>query len=615
MASVPALQSPNKSPAHVVGPIEIAPKTWWLGRERPGDDFQCHSYLIEHGNQSVLVDPGSALTWPDVRRQVEAVVGLSNVRYFVCHHGGPDIAAALPAIDKGLMRPDAVLVTHWRIESLLKHYGVNRMSFWRIDEHGWNLDLGGRMLQFIFTPYCPFPGAFATFDPATGTLFSSDLFGGFCENWTLYAADEGYFEQMRPFHEHYMPSREILGHTLSRLDALPVRQIAPLHGSIIPERLVGFMVGRLKDLECGLYLAADTNVDIRRLSKLNASLRDVTDTLMLYRDFGDIAGHLIDVMKRYLPIEGLEFYAAVDSHEVQAFLSEFRYHGIKIGAPQAVAEVLGKGRAEWHAAAGASFTQSTWPLGDPAGEPALLIPLFSPADRRAHGAAVARLERTIEPSANLDSLIEKAIGRLERTADTSADIDSLIEQISVPLQVAVEREMLLRTVELERENVYQRSIRDHLTGLFNRLYMSEEIKRLCALQDRGTAGAVGLIMFDIDHFKAINDRYGHLAGDRVLAAIAGILLSQSRSADIPVRYGGEEFAVLTIERTIVNNRRLAERIRCDVAKAAFPEIGGSPVTVSAGLALRAKHESPDLLIARADRALYRAKNGGRDRVC
>ncbi len=577
-----------------VGPIEIAPKTWWLGCELPGDDFQCHSYLVEHGDQSVLIDPGSTLTWPQVRRQVEAVVGLRNVKYFVCHHGGPDIAAALPALDKELMRPDAVLVTHWRVETLLKHYGLHKLSFWRVDEHGWKLDLGGRELQFVFTPYCPFPGAFATFDKATGTLFSSDLFGGFSESWSLFASDESYFEQMRPFHEHYMPSREILGYTLARLDPLPIRQIAPLHGSIIPQPLVAFMIERLKDLECGLYLTADTTVDIRRLSKLNASLRDITDTLMLYRDFGDIAGHLIEVVGRYLPVAGLEFYAAVDTAEVQAFLSEFRYHGVKLGVPKSIADVLGKAQTEWHAENGASFAHGTWPLGDPQGEPALIVPLFSPADHRAHGAAIVRLERPV---------------------DASAEIDALIEQMSLPLQVAVEREMLFRTVELERENIYQRAIRDHLTGLFNRLYMSEELKRLCALQDRGSAGSVGLTMFDIDHFKAVNDRFGHLAGDRVLAAVAQILLSTSRAADIPVRFGGEEFALVTIEPNIAKNKLLAERIRQAVEQAAVLEIGGATVTVSAGVALREAHEPPDALIARADRALYRAKKAGRNRVC
>jgi diguanylate cyclase (GGDEF)-like protein len=587
------MSPPSEIASAITGPVEIAPRTWWLGLEIPGDSFQCHTYLIEHGDQSVLIDPGSNITWPEVKRQIEAVVGLRNVRYFVCHHADPDIAAALPTLDADVTRSDAMLVTHWRVGALLKHYGL-KIPFWRVDEHGWRLDLGGRALRFVLTPYCHFPGAFVTFDTTTGTLFTSDLFGAFSDRWSLYAHDESYFEQMRPFHEHYMPSREILGFTLARLDNLPIRLLAPQHGSIIPERLVRYMIDQLKDLDCGLYLTTDTAADIRRLSKLNASLRDITDALMLHRDFNDLAGRLGEIVKRHLPLSSLEFFAAVDPPEVLALVSDRRYQGVKIEAPAAVADVLGSEHAQWRAENGASFAQSTWPLGDAGGEPALIVPLFSPADRRAQGAAIIRLERLVEPS---------------------TEVDALIEQMSVPLQVAVEREMLFRNLELERENIYQRSIRDHLTGLFNRLYMTEAIKRLCALQDRGAAGSVGLIMFDVDNFKAINDRFGHIAGDSVLATIAAVLLAQSRAADIPVRFGGEEFALITLESNAVHHEALAERIRAEIERTAVAEIGGAAITVSAGVAVREPFETPDSLITRADRALYRAKAAGRNRVC
>lgn len=155
------MSSPPDIESATVGPVEIAPRTWWLGFELPGDSFQCHAYLIEHGDQSILIDPGSNVTWPEIKRQTEAVVGLRNVRYFVCHHADPDIAAALPALDADVTRPDAAIVTHWRVGTLLKHYGL-KMPFWRIDEHGWRLDLGGRSLRFVLTPYSVDNLAFST---------------------------------------------------------------------------------------------------------------------------------------------------------------------------------------------------------------------------------------------------------------------------------------------------------------------------------------------------------------------------------------------------------------------------------------------------------------------
>jgi hypothetical protein len=90
----------------------------------------------------------------------------------------------------------------------------------------------------VFTPYLHFPGAFTTFDELTGTLFSSDLFGGFTNDDELVAADMSYFEDIRPFHEHYMPSREILAHGMEDLETLPLELIAPQHGKIIPKPLI-----------------------------------------------------------------------------------------------------------------------------------------------------------------------------------------------------------------------------------------------------------------------------------------------------------------------------------------------------------------------------------------
>ena len=78
------------------GPVELAPRVWWVGSLLPGDDFQCHVYLVEQGDQSVLIDPGSALTADEVIRKVDAVVGLANVRWLVCSHCDPDIAWVWP---------------------------------------------------------------------------------------------------------------------------------------------------------------------------------------------------------------------------------------------------------------------------------------------------------------------------------------------------------------------------------------------------------------------------------------------------------------------------------------------------------------------------------------
>ena len=213
-------------------------------------------------------------------------------------------------IDQLIDRPDAVLVTHWRTQALLKHYGL-KLPFWLVDEHDWRLQLDDRELRFIFTPYAHFPGAIATFDPATGVCFSSDLFGGFTEHPALVAADESHFEALRPFHEHYMPSRDILDYALSQIERYPVKIIAPQHGSVIPERLVPFMIDKLRHLDCGIYLFARENTDFVRLSRLNRTLREITQTMLLYRDFRDIADQLFQIVQRSLPTDRIDYFALI----------------------------------------------------------------------------------------------------------------------------------------------------------------------------------------------------------------------------------------------------------------------------------------------------------------
>jgi diguanylate cyclase (GGDEF)-like protein len=132
---------------------------------------------------------------------------------------------------------------------------------------------------------------------------------------------------------------------------------------------------------------------------------------------------------------------------------------------------------------------------------------------------------------------------------------------------------------------------------------------------------LAMVLLDIDHFKAVNDTHGHLAGDRVLRAVAGIIRSQLRDYDIAGRYGGEEFAVLLPHTQPGQARRIAERLRMAVAAAHLTASAGTGpatpvrVTVSAGVASLAEC-SPGLqaLIAAADAALYDAKTAGRNRV-
>jgi diguanylate cyclase (GGDEF)-like protein len=573
--------------------VQVADRTWWVGHRQKDDVFQCHVYLIEQGDQSVLIDPGSKLTFRQTLRKIEEILPFSAIRYFICHHQDPDITGVMPLIDELVGREDAVLITHWRTTMLIKHYGL-RLPFWLVDKHDWRLELSDRSLQFIFTPYAHFPGAICTFDTYTRVLFSSDIFGAITEQFSLVARDEQYFEAMRPFHEHYMPSREILGHALAQMEKYPIRLIAPQHGSIIPEHLVGLMINKLKSLECGLYLIAKGDTEIQRLSRLNQMLRDITQTMMIYRDFRDIANSLLEITRRALPAESLEFYARLDNHHILHLTPENRYWGDEIRPPAVVAQTLGIDHQVWrsnHDKQGGDFTTD---IGD--GKlPALLLPLFSPDKGTAEAVALIRMA---EP------------------ANFSIELEQVITQMSIPLQVAVEREMIYRAMDIERQRIYERSIRDPLTGLFTRAYMQDTVQRLCDLQDRDANALVAAAMLDVDHFKSINDTFGHNLGDVVLQRVAAELMDNIRSSDIPIRLGGEEFIVFAVGETAKRIGEFAERLRTRIAAIKFSApLESWPVTVSIGFAVRKPKEPLWDFIQRLDQALYEAKQLGRNQVC
>ncbi len=575
--------------------IEIADRIWWVGHYLKDDQFQCHVYLIEHGDQSVLLDPGSKLTFNFTLKKIEHITAFDNIRYFVCHHQDPDIAGSLPTLDEMVTRDDAVIVTHWRAQELLKHYDL-KLPFWRIEDHDWTLDLGGRKLSFVFTPYAHFPGAFVTFDQATGILFSSDIFGGFTDEFSLVAKDESYFECLRPFHEHYIPSRDIMRYTLNKLRKLPLKMIAPQHGSIIPEHLINFIFKNLAALECGIYLLAQEDSELHHLSTLNKVLRDITDSMMTYRAFPDIAAALVEITRRLLPVKSIEFFAITADRKILHLAPETHFRGCIVNEiPSVVARELNGNINSWRREHRHRYTMVPRDSENEA-PPSILIPLFSPS---------------IGGGANGASLVH-----MEGDVDHYEELEEIIDQMSVPLQVAVERETIYRTLDMEREKYYASSIRDPLSGLFTRFYMQDVLTRLLSINDRDPSAQVGVAMIDIDHFKKINDTFGHNQGDQVLKRVAAVLLETVRAGDVPVRLGGEEFAVFVVGMSAQAVALTAERLRKLVEDIQFDApMADNRVTASFGVAVRKSHEPLTQFMARADSALYEAKNQGRNKVC
>ncbi len=152
---------------------------------------------------------------------------------------------------------------------------------------------------------------------------------------------------------------------------------------------------------------------------------------------------------------------------------------------------------------------------------------------------------------------------------------------------------------------------DPLTGLLNRRGFDEHAAREFAHVGRG-ADTIALATLDIDHFKQVNDEWGHMVGDRVLANLARVLASESRTLDVAARLGGEEFAVLMPGSDEAGAEAFIERVRVRLEQSASPSLPA--VRISAGIAATSRPLDVQIMLESVDRALYAAKRGGRDRT-
>jgi len=204
---------------------------------------------------------------------------------------------------------------------------------------------------------------------------------------------------------------------------------------------------------------------------------------------------------------------------------------------------------------------------------------------------------------------DETLGTLQIFAGSTAVAESDIRSaklVADALGVVVKSLFLMEETQLL-------ALTDGLTGLYNRRHASTRLEEEIARARRNNTGLC-VAMCDVDHFKAINDEFGHSAGDRVLQQIADSLTEYVRRNDVVSRWGGEEFLVIFSEIKLTAARIVAERLRGRLASTPQVEDGPEHISVSIGLAMLRQGVTADALIEQADQALYRAKARGRNRV-
>ncbi|HEV3030253.1 MAG TPA: GGDEF domain-containing protein [Polyangia bacterium] len=170
--------------------------------------------------------------------------------------------------------------------------------------------------------------------------------------------------------------------------------------------------------------------------------------------------------------------------------------------------------------------------------------------------------------------------------------------------------------EIFQKQMYESALRDGLTKAFNKKYFTDRLESEFTFAIRHVA-PLTLVLFDIDHFKKVNDTYGHQAGDHVLSEIAALLTGALRAEDVFARYGGEEFGVICRGSDVMQGQIVAERMRKAVAQNKFVFEGTHiPLTISVGVAGLPDPAVKDAaeLVSLADQALYKSKHGGRNQV-
>jgi len=247
-----------------------------------------------------------------------------------------------------------------------------------------------------------------------------------------------------------------------------------------------------------------------------------------------------------------------------------------------------------------------------------------------------KLETALAADENLSTVAVSGSNLVVRAADSRPFTDTereFLREMFDLIRLSEQTDARLRTFEdrigkLEGENLdllmqnrtlSEISARDALTGLYNRWYVMEKIDSEMNRALRH-GSPMSVLMLDLDHFKRVNDSFGHSVGDEVLKNVGQVLRESCRVYDVPGRYGGEEFCIVLPDTRVGNTKAVAERIRSRLASTELP-VGTTSIIVTASIGVAGMDSVADegvvsaaALLDRADRALYSAKHHGRNRV-
>ncbi|SMD10582.1 Metallo-beta-lactamase superfamily protein [Desulfocicer vacuolatum DSM 3385] len=252
-------------------PIQVAEGIYWVGFRDEESNMTCNPYLIVQGDRAVLIDGGSRTDFSVVMMKIlQTGINPQNIVGLIYQHYDPDLCGSMPNFIDMIDNPALRIISEKKNNTFISFY-ISRENFpllESIQNHGYSLNLNGRILKFYATPYCHSPGSFVTYDKKTQTLFSSDLFGSYASQWdlflelneTCYSCNDREacpnkvldcpITDILTFHKDIFPCNRSLRFAMKVIKDIPIDRIAPQHGSILQSKKdISLVIQELELLE------------------------------------------------------------------------------------------------------------------------------------------------------------------------------------------------------------------------------------------------------------------------------------------------------------------------------------------------------------------------------
>jgi diguanylate cyclase (GGDEF)-like protein len=533
-------------------PVQLAPGLWWVGAPAPSGEGLVHAYLVQAGNAGVLVDPGSAFTIDATLAKVVQVLPLSQVRAVVVHSADPEIAGSTVQLGN-LLGSQAVVITDEHSADKLRYLGC-RLPIHTVESLGRRVDLGGgRVFEFVPTPYLRTPSSFVSFDVTTETLLSGHLFAARAREQHLVAQPED-IEDVLHHHEVEMPSSEVLAQCLAnvRQGCPTLQRIFPASGYVLPHGLIDRLFSELAVLECGAAnLRSSTAPPMVHLA---GAVRRLREHVPLVRGLAELDRALRAELAAGIPVLDIAFESEVPGEGIVRFSAADDFGGTLV---------------------------RRWSEGD-----------------------AQRL--VLEVAGEIDDVRVQLVVNTTAPATLDRDAQMLLPVLWPSVRRIVQRSVETRADRRERRLLDELSKRDPLTGLYNRRVLDTMMP---------TGDTRGVLMIRVEGFAGINEDAGYDIGDLALQRLSSVLSSTVRQGDVVIRYDGVDF--LAVVRVVDRQElaAVADRLRMAVAAVDLGAISGSrSLTASIGGTLLNPDEPLQSARRRADEALYDARRFGRDSV-